>query len=325
MTFEFTTGPDFVYVHSFAKALDVKVSNNTLLIPSWLGEGTIRYIDQVPDCKITIHRYKLKEELVVVRKGAHTHHDMVSIILNCNESPASLAIGNNEIRFSRKSGFAIQISSTDLNSVYRYPANMEVNYTVIGIRVSRLSSMLQTNRSNSTVRTILDDAPGFLVYENMWADVEKKLSHLKVVHPDNGLADLYFNIRVDELVYLIFERLLQRDSKKHSPVNASDIEKIFLIRAAILSDLSMPPRLSSLANMAALSETKMKDLFKQVFGDGIYSYFQKARMEEAAFLLKHGGCSVSEAGFRLGFINLSHFSRLFRQHYGVNPKKYSSL
>jgi len=72
-----------------------------------------------------------------------------------------------------------------------------------------------------------------------------------------------------------------------------------------------------------MSETKLKQLFKQTFGDSIYNYFQKIRMEEAAFLLKQSAYSVSEVGFQLGFSNLSHFSRLFQRHYGVTPKKYS--
>jgi len=61
-------------------------------------------------------------------------------------------------------------------------------------------------------------------------------------------------------------------------------------------------------------------LFKQTFGDTIYNYFQGARMEEAAFLLKQGGYSVSEAGYELGFSNLSHFSRLFKRRYGITQK-----
>jgi len=96
-----------------------------------------------------------------------------------------------------------------------------------------------------------------------------------------------------------------------------------LIRTAILSDLSVPPSLPGLAKMAGFSETKMKDLFKQVFGDTIYNYYQQARMEEAAFLLKHGGLSVSETGYQLGFANLSHFGRLFEKYHGSKPKKYA--
>lgn len=67
----------------------------------------------------------------------------------------------------------------------------------------------------------------------------------------------------------------------------------------------------------------MKDLFRQVFGDSIYNYYQTARMEEAAYLLKHKNYSVSEAGYQLGFSNLSHFTRLFERHHQQKPQKYA--
>jgi len=95
------------------------------------------------------------------------------------------------------------------------------------------------------------------------------------------------------------------------------------LRKAIMDDLSVPPRLDDLATKAGMSETKMKQLFKQTFGDTIYNYYQKLRMEEAAFLITKAGHSVSEAGYTLGFSNLSHFSRLFEKHYGLTPKKFT--
>jgi AraC-like DNA-binding protein len=91
-----------------------------------------------------------------------------------------------------------------------------------------------------------------------------------------------------------------------------------------LNDLSQQPSLPELAKLGGMSETKMKDLFRQVFGDSIYHYYQTARMEEAAYLLRYKNYSVTEAGYQLGFTNLSHFSRLFDRHHQQKPKKYSS-
>lgn len=46
-------------------------------------------------------------------------------------------------------------------------------------------------------------------------------------------------------------------------------------------------------------------------------------MKEAARLLKEEKLSVSEVGYQLGFTNLSHFSRIFKKHIGMNPKQYT--
>ena len=74
---------------------------------------------------------------------------------------------------------------------------------------------------------------------------------------------------------------------------------------------------------AGMSQTKLKRLFRQIFGYSIFSYYQQFRMKEAARLLKEDKLSVSDAGYRLGFTNLSHFSKVFRDHIGMKPKEYS--
>jgi hypothetical protein len=267
MLFEFVTSPNFNFLNSFAEKLNVQVQNNTLPIPDSLGQGKIRNIDLAPDFKLIIHHYKLKEEFVLKRMGAKHHHDMISIIFNCNEVLVSHSTEENEIKFAKNNSFAIQIASTDINSVSRFPANAEIDYTVVGVRVSKLKNLLNIKNPNCAVQTILSGTPGFLFYESMCADIEKMLKQIKTVHMDNELTSFYYKIKVEELVYLVFEKILKRETKRHSPVNGTDMDKLFLVRSAVLSDLSMPPRLKYLAKMSCLSESKMKNLFKQVFGE----------------------------------------------------------
>lgn len=81
--------------------------------------------------------------------------------------------------------------------------------------------------------------------------------------------------------------------------------------------------IKELALAAHMSPTKLKRLFKQIFGDSIFSYYQQFRMQEAALLLMAEKLSVSAVGYRMGFTNLSHFSRIFKAHIGMNPKHYA--
>jgi AraC-like DNA-binding protein len=46
-------------------------------------------------------------------------------------------------------------------------------------------------------------------------------------------------------------------------------------------------------------------------------------MKEAARLLKEEKLTVTDAGYKLGFTNLSHFSRVFKEHMEIKPKQYS--
>lgn len=53
-----------------------------------------------------------------------------------------------------------------------------------------------------------------------------------------------------------------------------------------------------------------------------FNYYQDYRMREAARMLKEEKFSVTEIGYKLGYTNLSHFSRVFKQHIGSKPKQF---
>jgi AraC-like DNA-binding protein len=321
--FEFAPNPQFDFLTSFAKKFNVPVKDDRLVIPPAMGTGSIRRIALSPGLKLVVHRYKLKQDFILSRVGTDAPNDLVSVIFHSNEVAASVDTGQRADPLSRSSAFAIQIASTDLNSKIHFPANTDIYFLVVGIMKDVLNELLAIKNPNSTVQTILQAEPGFLFYESMSVEIHKLVKQVTDAREDHELGNFYQRLKVHELLYLVFEKLQKRETQRPIAVRKDDVEKLALIRTAILSDLSIPPSLPALAKMAGLGETKMKDLFKQVFGDTIYNYYQQARMEEAAFLLKHGGLSVSETGYQLGFANLSHFARLFEKYHGAKPKKYA--
>ena len=323
MFFEFLPNPQFDFLTSFAQKFNVPIEGNRLIIPAVMGTGSIRRVALMPGLKLIIHRYTLKEDLILKRVGIDAPNDLVSVIFHSNEALASVDTGEKADPLSRSSAFAIQIASTDLNSQIRFPANSDIYFLVVGILKDVLKELLAIKNPNSVVQTILHADPGFLFYESMSVEIHKLVKQVTDAREDDELSNFYQRLKVQELLYLVFGKLQKRESQRHNAVHKEDVEKLELIRTAILSDLAVPPGLPELAKMAGFGETKMKDLFKQVFGDTIYNYYQQARMEEAAFLLKHGGLSVSETGYQLGFSNLSHFGRLFEKYHGVKPKKYA--
>src|SRR5690606_39901406 len=125
-------------------------------------------------------------------------------------------------------------------------------------------------------------------------EFEKKIALLSLINEEDSLSNFYFRIRVQELIYLLSRKLINREDKKQKSIKNTEVTKLYKIQSSIVTDLSLPPKLPELALLVGMSETKMKSLFKQIFGDSIYNYYQSARMEEAAFLLKHSDYSVSE-------------------------------
>jgi AraC-like DNA-binding protein len=325
MIFSFTATPVFDFMTYFARHVGAKINDGLLDIPGDLGNGYIRKLSFSPEFKITLHHYVLKEDLVINRNTSGQGNDLITIFFYSNEQSLDIAFDNNRnIQFSERDESAIQVTSNDLNSTIRFPAGQTIRYAVIAIMPAYLKTILALNKLNSTLETITSPGHSFLYFENMTAEAKLLLKNLSAVDMTDELSQFYMQIKVQELLYVLFQKLSKRESLPHQNINSADVDRLLHIRNEIINDLSVPPVLPELAQNAAMSETKLKQLFKQAFGDTVYNYFQRARMEEAAFLLKQGKRSVAEVGYELGFSNLSHFSRLFEKHYGFTPKRYSS-
>jgi AraC-like DNA-binding protein len=324
MIFEFTASTNFDFIKQFAAQIDVPVRDSLVEIPKKMGEGYIRKVGFGSDFKLMIHRYTLKEDLVIKRNPDVDPNTIRTIFFYSNEEDHELKYNNEEnIPFSQKNDSAIQLSTNDIHSTVRFPSGSNIQYLVVGITAEKLLSLLSLDKPNSIVKTITAENASFLFFESLDAEMHLLLKNIASVDMNNPLNNFYVQIKVQELLYLLFTKLSLRENTTFKNINSNDAERLLVIRNEILSDLSMPPVISELATIASMSETKLKQLFKQTFGDTIYSYYQQARMKEASFLLKQAKLSVSEVGYELGFSNLSHFSRLFERQYGITPKKFS--
>jgi AraC-like DNA-binding protein len=325
MIFEFTTAPGFDFITLFSKQINAPVRDNVLEIPKTLGEGYVRKVGFGDDFKLTIHRYVLNEDLIVKRNPAAIANDVRTIFFYNDREELEVKYNNDaNIPCPQKNDSSILLSSNDLRTEIRFPARSNIQYVVVGITANRLRSVLSIENPNGTLKTIIAENASFLFFESLDAEMQLLLKNIVSVDMNNSLNNFYVQIKVQELMYLLFSKLSLRENTTFKNINSNDAEKLLVIRNEILSDLGTPPVLNELALIASMSETKLRQLFKQTFGDTIYNYYQKARMQEAAFLLKQAKHSVSEVGYELGFSNLSHFSRLFEKQYGITPKKFST-
>ncbi|RVU00341.1 AraC family transcriptional regulator [Mucilaginibacter limnophilus] len=326
MIFSFSATPDFDFLTQFSHHIGTPVHDGLMLIPGDLGQGYIRKLSFGQEFKITLHQYTLHEDLIIKRNASGLGNELITIFFYSNEQALGIAFNNTPpVLFSQRDDSAIQVTSNDLSSTIRFPAGHHIHYVVIAISPVYLAALLAIENPNSVIKTISSNGSSFLFFESMTAETKLLLKNMTAVNMNDSLSHFYMQIKVQELLYLLFHQLASRENSTHQSINNADAERLLHIRKEVLSDLSVPPVLSELAHIAAMSETKLKGLFKQTFGDTIYNYYQKARMEEAAFLLKQGKRSVAEVGYELGFTNLSHFSRLFEKHYGLTPKRFSSV
>ncbi len=140
---------------------------------------------------------------------------------------------------------------------------------------------------------------------------------------NSSIKNLYFKGKAYELLSLYFNR--SEDANiEHCPflVDETNVIKIRKAKDIIISRMAEPPSLQELSDEIGLNLKKLKEGFKQIYGDSVFSFLFDYKMEVARKLLESGEHNVNEVGLKVGYSTSSHFIAAFKKKYGTTPKKY---
>ncbi|MEY8849378.1 helix-turn-helix transcriptional regulator [Psychroserpens sp. XS_ASV72] len=140
---------------------------------------------------------------------------------------------------------------------------------------------------------------------------------------NNSIKSLYFKGKALEILSLYFNRSEDADIEQ-CPflVDETNVIKIRKAKDIIISRMAEPPTLHELSEEIGLSLKKLKEGFKQIYGDSVFSFLLDYKMEVARKLLEEGNHNVNEVGLKVGYSTSSHFISAFKKKFGTTPKKY---
>jgi AraC-like DNA-binding protein len=173
----------------------------------------------------------------------------------------------------------------------------------------------------------------FLSNENsnrkFYDDTEIKPTVAVVLHQiinsniNSSIRELYVKGKIYELLSLHFQKEESPDAE-YCPflVDEQNVLKIRKAKDIIISRMSEPPSLQELALEIGLNLKKLKEGFKQIYGDTVYSFLFDYKMEHARKLLESNQFNVNEVGSQVGYSTASHFIAAFKKKFGTTPKKY---
>lgn len=295
--------------------------NGYLKFPESLGRGYLKMIKPLPQLSIMLQHYELKKSLFIKRSKQNNNKD--SLIFSFRNVITGKR--NNQKKSSFKFMPAVQVSTSDVALDIEVPNLFETSNIIISIEIEFLQQLLKKDNNTRLTELVTQREQSYLYEEFVSPKIQVVANDVFQISPTHQLANFYYQIKAKELIFLFFENLLQRDELAKYPIHTNDIKAVYALREEMLNNIVEPPQLDVLATKVNMSVSKLGKVFKQIFGDSVYNYYQKLRMQEAAFLLREDKLSVSEVGYQLGFSNLSHFTRLFEKHIGMKPKKYSKM
>ena len=80
-----------------------------------------------------------------------------------------------------------------------------------------------------------------------------------------------------------------------------------------------------IAQKTGINPKELSTLFRKFYNTNFKGYLNDLRLTEAARLLKETSKQITEIAFSVGYNNISHFSRIFKEKYTVSPKDFREM
>lgn len=164
--------------------------------------------------------------------------------------------------------------------------------------------------------------PAMLLPQHQWINQEIQDALYRVTHTalDTPAYEIYFDLMVKTLLFHLLLQSVQ--PQPASPYTHHEIDGIHAAREMIRKNIRRHFIIREIAQKVGVNEFKLKNGFRELFGNGVYEYLRTERMQEARTLLDRAGHSIKEVASLTGYKSVNSFIKAFKKKYGLTPGEY---
>jgi AraC-like DNA-binding protein len=318
LQYELTTYKKFL--EDIAAFLDLPIIDNTLHFPEKTGSGYMRLIVLPEGVEAILSHFRLNHDFLLERKKDNREYYTFCCEEIKETTEFSMTIESDTFQVKDDSRSAMYLTSFLYDVGYSLKSNSIASSVRVLLTPEWIKNHLGFDKKEGVLQQYLELKTAGVLYKKVDGDSAHIMNELLKERQTANL--LFYHSRILRLVDTfsnwLTEEILRRP--KTTNISADDIERIRKIESLLTSDLSIPPpTIPQLAKSIAISESKLKTLFKAVYGLPTYEYFQKHRIEKARVMLLSGKYSIKDVGYAVGYANLSNFTLAFKKQFNQLP------
>ena len=274
----------------------------------WFYEGDGFIID--------IHDFYIREE--VVQNSTYSMADYVSIY-------SSYIVSANGEKFNPYQTLtANSLCTFDFDNIkddFRFLLHENCYYLAVSIGFKK--ELLEKHLSSINID--LESFYRALLQSNqiiLTKSLEKVAMEILNCKMSTPAADFFFKAKANEWISRVIDTYLNRKNYKIE----SDDDKALEDVARFLDDhFSININQRTLEKISKMSGTKLKNLFKEKYGQSITEYTQRKRMNVAETLLLNTELPIKEIAESVGYTSHSKFSIYYKRYKGKLPNEVRNL
>ncbi|WP_156832005.1 helix-turn-helix domain-containing protein [Kaistella palustris] len=319
---------------SLAKSFKVKPQHfcgeYSLTLPEHLGTGEIRGINFENGLALLIYKVTFKEDIRLEFTLNEVHPVK---FLNSVQGPLIHEFGNeNKTHLIEEFKSAIVASQNRSGHIIEF--RKDTRHEVVSVEIDRERFCTQESCElqdwNSPLKEVLTDTKG----KKQFYHIASSGVYFKTILGDVGKYKKQTVVRKFNLQSITIQMFIQQlvqfqddllHTNKRSVLRIQELKRVEELGELILKNLADDHSIKKLSQISGLNPAKLQHGFHYLFGQSISEYITHARLERANVLLKDKEYSVRDVVAAIGLESGSYFSKIYKEKYGITPKKYKSI
>jgi AraC-like DNA-binding protein len=219
---------------------------------------------------------------------------------------------------------SVSIADAAVGRTILYPKDRNIRSIIVRVRQSALDHLIRDFDAGTISRILQAKGresvltwPITFKYRLLLNDFMTEI----VQHPFKEL----FTIRnISVLMEYLLQQFFVMDklSKEGNALSEQDTHSLSRVEQHLCLHYKTEfPGIEKLSRISAMSPTSLKTKFKKYYGDTLFGYYQKNKLEHARKLLDNK-IPVKVVATEIGYSNPSHFTLAFKKEYGFSPWHY---
>lgn len=155
----------------------------------------------------------------------------------------------------------------------------------------------------------------YCVGHNKWNICQDTFNIFEMSKQDKKNSAFLIDLYAQRLVFDLIQ-----DKSTHHILESDTNNPMNIALRYINENINMVINIGKLAEQLYMSESNFSHLFKKTMGVTPGEYIKDKKLELASNYLQAD--NVTNVAYRLGYMNISYFIKIFKDKYGLTPKQY---
>lgn len=324
-SFEYTHSSYKDMISDLAERLQVKLKDNWLFFPEEIASGYYRVLQLSNGLDVNIINCRINRDWLISRKSDTEEYYTLRFDELIVEKEIRIGI-DNDVVDRKKETIAVAYLTSSLFDWF-YHGTKGTTFKGVNILIPKdwLGKLMGIEAFDEILPAYIALKSRSFTMEPLDAVYFQLMNEIMEEDPDTPFPRLYIENRVQLLMERFFTRIHSRVSLAdvQSNIKPDDIYTVLRIEKLLVENFSTKPKsIEELSRKATMSSTKLKKIFKSVFGMPIYEYYQQKRMLRAGELLSTGKYSVKQVAVTIGYTNVSNFVTAFKKYMKEEPSTF---